>query len=587
MPHCIPCENRQVGTCYTAGLFGDLGGCDNWKGPTDCFLGKCLCRDGYCADGEVCRPQVCIAGAEPPPFRKNRWLRVFSSMSDMDPFPEYEELQQNYMDYIPQIVVVPALFLVVGTIIAIGTAAYLCCGGSGYHYSMDFSDARHDENLGLVSGKTGQPFLTDDEFAKRAWRSRPSCLPMCCSAMCIFFLCLFGVAARIHSYIRTETVILLSLERAEENAIEIANASVTINQTITDLHDALQQIPLSCKTESRAAKQVLFTFVSNALGAIDQYVDQVYSIVDIVVPVPDQISKFREFAEGQRKVFVRLPLAPLALMAVICGLIVIEALTTEICRNSAFAKCVDSGLRLAAVVFALVIFTVTILVFAETVMMIVLSKFCEDVDHNVLLYVNATTHSISAQIPELANYYIRGSEHNPVVEYDNLATKYINQIQDYYQKASIGLAGLGLACPAFFKLDVNDIAHKARAILTRARGLLAGENIYPYYTKVVRTGACDIIIAGVGWMWLLQIVVGLILFPLCAVLTHRFLVRWAAWCQIKQERKRRMAAGASGSMLGSDEDEEEEEDSESDRTPMSAGSARQMSGRFGRVWPRS
>eukprot|EP00913_Durusdinium_trenchii_P010381 g9732.t1 len=84
----------------------------------------------------------------------------------------------------------------------------------------------------------------------------------------------------------------------QENAAEIANASLTINQTISDLHDNLVEIPLSCKTEDKVVKHILYTFTANALGAIDDYVDQVYSIVDIVVPIPEQIAEFRKFASG-------------------------------------------------------------------------------------------------------------------------------------------------------------------------------------------------------------------------------------------------------------------------------------------------
>ena len=61
--------------------------------------------------------------------------------------------------------------------------------------------------------------------------------------------------------------------------------------------------------------------------------------------------------------------------------------------------------------------------------MITLSKFCEDVDHNVLSYINSTTSrpllnskkqwmrsNINPMIPEIARYYIRGAEKNPILE---------------------------------------------------------------------------------------------------------------------------------------------------------------------------
>jgi len=576
MPHCIPCEKKKVGTCYFAGIFGALGECSAWKGPTDCFLGKCLCKDGYCADGDICKPQVCVKGAEPPVFVPNKWLVIFSSMSNLDPFPPYEELTEDYMHHIFQIVPVPILFLLIGIVVSITTSVCICCGGgSGYHYSMDFSDIRHDEAEGFISGQTGRKVISDEEFARRAWKKRPACLPMFCTALLIFLLCFIGAVFRVTNYLNSEKVILDSLERAEENAIEIANVSLTINMTISTLHDNLLQIPESCKMEEhKAAKQIILTFSHKALGAIEDYVEQVYAYVDIVVPIPEQIEKFRSFASGQRRLSVRLPLAPLALMAAICALIVLEAIMTTCCRSSTLTRCVDRGLKLAAALFSLIILVVSGLIFVETILMIVLSKFCEDVDGNVMSYINSTTHDITPLIPEIANYYIRGAERNPIVEYDALARKYINQIQDYYNQASIALAGFGMICPAFFKLDINEIAVKAKRILTRARTLLKGDNIYPYYIEVVRQGICHVVIEGVGWMWFLQVSIGMCLFPLCAILTHKFLVGWAAWIKVKEARRERLAQ--SGIDFGSSDSDDDEEDDDSDgevemsdRSPMS------------------
>ncbi|CAE7471402.1 grpE [Symbiodinium natans] len=572
MPHCIPCKAREVGTCYFAGIFGDLGNCDPQKGPTDCMLGKCLCKDGYCAHGDMCKPQVCFAGAEPPRFRPGRWLAFFSGMSDLERFPEYDELQRDYIHLIKRIAPVPVLFLLLGIVVSITTCACLFCGGSGYHYSMDFADMNHDDVKGFVSGKTGHTVVGDEEFAKRAWKQRPSCLPMFCVALLIILLCLFGGITRIVNSAWTEYIILSSLDRAQDNAIEIANASMTINDTVTHLHDSLLEIPMTCKTDSKAAKQVLYTFVHKALGAIEQYVEQVYFIVGTIQPIPEQIGKFQDLTHRLKPWFTKLPLAPLWLVALICLGIVIEATCTTCCRSSSMAKCVDLGLKLSALLFGLIVMVVAVLVFVETSILIVLSKFCEDVDHNVLAYVNATTTNISYIIPEIANYYIRGGSANPIDEYDTLAMKYINQIQDYYNQASIGVAALGMACPAFFALDVNQIAKDARHILERARGLLKGENIYPYYRKVIRTGICGVVISGVGWMWLLQVLVGLLLFPLCAIFTHKFLVDWAAWQKVKEARR---AKKMSGQYVQSDDSSDSdgasivsETTSVSERSPM-------------------
>ncbi|CAE7237419.1 grpE [Symbiodinium pilosum] len=111
-----------------------------------------------------------------------------------------------------------------------------------------------------------------------------------------------------------------------------------------------------------------------------------------------------------------------------------------------------------------------------------------------------------------------------------------------------------MACPAFFALDVNAIAVQAREILDRARRLLKGENIYPYYWKIIRAGTCNVVISGVGWMWLLQVLVGIVLFPLCAILTHKFLVDWAAWQKVREARRAKKGGNLSDDSSDSDDE---------------------------------
>merc|ERR1712151_1328597 len=65
----------------------------------------------------------------------------------------------------------------------------------------------------------------------------------------------------------------------------------------------------------------------------------------------------------------------------------------------------------------------------------------------------------------------------------------------------------------------------------------SGENVWPYYNRVVRAGACDSIVEDIGWSSSLMFVVGLVLFPLCAMVTHRFLVQWAEWAAAQEASK--------------------------------------------------
>merc|ERR1719262_1618069 len=58
---CNPCETKPVGTCVLSLAKKDFPACDASRGPTECFLGSCVCDEAHCAseDGESCVPLEC------------------------------------------------------------------------------------------------------------------------------------------------------------------------------------------------------------------------------------------------------------------------------------------------------------------------------------------------------------------------------------------------------------------------------------------------------------------------------------------------------------------------------------------------
>merc|ERR1712107_501254 len=122
-----------------------------------------------------------------------------------------------------------------------------------------------------------------------------------------------------------------------------------------------------------------------------------------------------------------------------------------------------------------------------------------------------------------------------------MAEHYITNTERLFHEYRLSVNMVEQACPELADINVTRIALEAQDVLDESKHLLSGENVWPYYDRVVRAGACDSIIETIGLLSSLMFVVGLIFFPLCAILTHRFLLRWAdwaAWFEASEEKKK-------------------------------------------------
>jgi len=233
--------------------------------------------------------------------------------------------------------------------------------------------------------------------------------------------------------------------------------------------------------------------------------------------------------EDQNKFVLYFPLVPFAIVTLACILIVLQAWFSARTHSGWVAGLVDCGLKLTAPNLVIIVIAVGLLTGVEMALLTGLSSFCEDIDTNTLSYINSTTHEMSDEVYTLAEYYIRGTVANPAQEYDDMIMHYVNMIQSYYNEPYMTLSAISGACPAFFEMNLNSLMAQARDIIDRAKALIQPEHIWPLYRTVWRDGMCTQVLDTVAWMWLLQIITGLVLLPMCASFTHIFLVEYEAW----------------------------------------------------------
>merc|ERR1712048_1352566 len=138
------------------------------------------------------------------------------------------------------------------------------------------------------------------------------------------------------------------------------------------------------------------------------------------------------------------------------------------------------------------------------------------------------------EVHNISQFYLFGTMQNPIIGYADMAEKYVNHIERIYNENRYAFELVESACPELVDVNVSRIAIEAREVLDNCKTILSGENVWPYYNRIIRAGACDSIVESIGWSSSLIFVVGLVFFPLCAIVTHRYLTRWADWASSRE-----------------------------------------------------
>lgn len=314
----------------------------------------------------------------------------------------------------------------------------------------------------------------------------------------------------------------------------VADACLTVNSTVNTLKEKLEEVLPECSKASSKAAPIVRGLNDMVMGKLDTYVDMGYGIIDTVQTIPHYVKDVQIFIDSWKPAFVYLPMVPIVLMTAVCVWIIIFVLMAKHCDNEKFDKCQERSMRYGAGGFCLVILVVAVLATAETTVMIVVSKYCLRPGHNTRDIVNATTSNISALIPEITNAYIAGIGDNPIRDYEVMVVDIINKVDSIYDKAQAALLLLGNPCPQILELGVVNITNTARGIVDDAKKILQTRNIYPYYDEILDKGVCGAVVNSISWMWVLQILVGFVLFPLCAIYAFSYMEDLAAWMRLEK-----------------------------------------------------
>jgi len=230
-------------------------------------------------------------------------------------------------------------------------------------------------------------------------------------------------------------------------------------------------------------------------------------------------------------VFTALSLAlPTVLVTACCLVILLAVLGTRGCGGSSMARCNDCCLiRLGSIFITLSVFVAAVVAASECLVGVVSSSFCRNVDPNVLAYAQDVFGSNSTEY-KASYYYITGLGDNPLnetlVQGKIQIAKANTTFADLEQKYGTTIRS---QCQGWTAAPITQDLGEIYGGLEVASSRVSRGAVYPYYKAVVQDDMCTTVIAGLGWLVVCQLIVGLCCLPALAVMSASFFTRWAAW----------------------------------------------------------
>mmetsp|Transcript_31058 Transcript_31058/g.83302 ORF Transcript_31058/g.83302 Transcript_31058/m.83302 type:complete len:652 (+) Transcript_31058:75-2030(+) len=525
----VKCDYSPVGSCAASLVTHTFPGCAAYRGSTECFMGKCLCQEGFCAsaDGESCEPEVCIEGALAPRYEKTDWVRTFFNLASSDSFPPPGTTEHEAGVFLRANALWPAVLVALGLVVGTVTFVCLCCS-PGMSEERDLRASRRPVRPGPRSERYAR--LPREEL-----QDEPSVCPMLSVAGATLVLNAILIVQRFSTYNVTASIADETMDHMLRDITTVEQQASVINHTVRDLEYRLRNAPMSCRGVGDEAKQAMMDKAARAMG---QYCDKAEELYKQIKPLPAQVQDAQDYAHEFFPWLKWGPILPVLVMTLANAFMVLEAILTRVCGTSTLAREEDFAMHVAALLFFLVIVFVAAISAAEVGVGIAASLFCDNVDDNILQYgaFYLTNHTdIPADHREmminLTTFYVSGGLPNPLSTKTMTLKKYFKAIYEYYATELVqdNKEAPSAICPALGNISAREVLLPAKYTLHNMSQVLRASNIYPYYDGVVHKIMCGSVIATLGWTVVTQTIVGLICFPACAVLTHRFLSSWAVW----------------------------------------------------------
>eukprot|EP00928_Gymnodinium_smaydae_P046220 TRINITY_DN3078_c0_g5_i1.p1 TRINITY_DN3078_c0_g5~~TRINITY_DN3078_c0_g5_i1.p1 ORF type:complete len:544 (-),score=45.06 TRINITY_DN3078_c0_g5_i1:546-2099(-) len=235
-------------------------------------------------------------------------------------------------------------------------------------------------------------------------------------------------------------------------------------------------------------------------------------------------------------------IAPPALMASMCLAILLYTLMFKLrlCQSHTMVVIADCLLeRIGSVLTFVAIFVLSLSGAFQLQVAQNFSKFCSNVDPNVLAMFGSEEHSRS-MTARFAKYYIAMKGSNPVDLSDLAATADLIHKRLGLMTVLAHLFGTRCAHPAHSISDV--LSHLDKSVelfhdgVKNISQMTSASNIHPHYVRSVHVAFCSQMTEGLGYLSLQNITASCIVFPVVVLLFDHYLFRYAAHLRFQREQ---------------------------------------------------
>jgi len=129
----------------------------------------------------------------------------------------------------------------------------------------------------------------------------------------------------------------------------------------------------------------------------------------------------------------------------------------------------------------------------------------------------------------LVRAVVKGEAGNPLVSQLDEVSKLMEVITTYYDHFRWVIESQGLSCKPLSDFPGLEEARENFKLIFFAQQLLSTNRIYPNYKFIVHGQVCHSLIANVGFLFATVVVLGMVVFPLTAILVQTYLSRLRIW----------------------------------------------------------
>lgn len=541
-PTCDPCGSRVLSTCYLNYLSEDWFGCQHFFKHSSCFLTRCMCEEGFCAyevNGRLqCVYEHCDGGgARPPKFQQmqlGEWLLTVAGIDPKDEkFPTPEILFENPEIYILDVAIpLPLGMLVAGVIISSFYVYLSFCGrGMSQFYKRAFIYWKGKRRFNLGRKKKAVAKETEKIFpgwhcpSKRHYEGRLCgsgflfVLILVISAFTLFDSAFFIVTASRHAQNSLQEVIT---EFNSTVGIRIRDLTVKVNSLFTNVTELAYDCGNS-STLGGGAQGKIQDLYHSVEGDLNMYNEMIMGYLGNVEAVPELLLQTKSLVANVAKTALWFAITPLALvcflaLGVFASVFVIRC--EDNIRNS--IRSMIHYMLIYAPCFVFIMLTASVAASLGFFVSTSISHFCTNPEVNAWEYVRWFQND--SMVEQISDHYLLGRRINPIVEYVNLAEKYMDNVEYQYWKFRPHVDAVEWLCLAANGLDLEPIFTGISSTLDTARGILEGPMIWKAVgDSLFRRSLCtdfNLVLVGNS---LGQYFVGVILAPLCAYFAHRYL----------------------------------------------------------------